>query len=337
MSEDDEPPEARRSEVTDDATEEGQYTQTATKGKSRRKVRQKKHKDDLKSKTTGVGIKISADSAPTNSRIVFDDSNLPTDEDDNEDNSTNGEDKDEDFDRETTMKEKDSDDDIGDDEEDDDAVEEVQGKAARDEAMDQMKTEAKQSLKTKKQRKRKPRVEKIKEGAAKTNEANGDDSDDGDEMDDEFFAQLDSVRQQEMEEKKVLEREAARAASKGKHTTFVFAKNENDDDNEGDPARRINENMQVVVLKNPSSSASGANGSFAPNTTSISEKALLYSRNRLKDGVDRKAGDIEMKRKLNRSGEDIQPWKRARPRLSMGRSRLRKGKPAAFFGRSKKR
>jgi hypothetical protein len=291
-------------EVKDDLEEER---------KNKRKARRKQRKEERKSKTTGVGLKISLDrdSAPTNKKIVFDDSNLPTEEDDNDD-STNDKHKDERLHSKITMEEDD----------DDDAVEEVQGKAARDKVMDQMKTEAKQSLKTKKKRKRKKRKEN-----------NSDDE----EMDDEFFAQLDSVREVELEEKKELEKSAARAALKGKHTTFVFAKNKDDDEAVSDPVQ-INENIQVVVLKNSSSSASEATGTssfFAPNA-SISQKALRYSRNRLNDGSDPAAGATEMKRKRNHSGEVIQPWTRARQRLSMGRSRLTKGKPAAFF-KTKKR
>jgi hypothetical protein len=281
--------------------------------KTKRKARRKQRKEERKSKTTGVGLKISVegDSALANKKIVFDDSNLPSEEEDNDD-STNDKHKDERSHSKITMEEHDD---------DDDAVEEVQGKAARDKVMDQMKTEEKQALKTKKKRKRKKRKEN--------------NNSDDEEMDDDFFAQLDSVREVESKERKELEKSAARAALKGKHTTFVFAKNEDDDEALSDPVQ-INENIQVVVLKNKSASeATGTSSFFAPNA-SISQKALRYSRNRLNDGSDPAAGATEMKRKRNHSGEVVQPWKRARQRLAMGRSRLTKGKPAAFF-KTKKR
>jgi hypothetical protein len=322
----------------DDRTEEDPPMTQPSKRKRKKKARQKQRIEELKSKSTGVGLKISLESTPVNNKkIVFDDSNLPTDEDGNDDVADDeplnsqiaieGENHN-DYDNGDDGDEGDDDDD------DDDAVEEVQGKAARDEAMDQMKTEAKQSLKTVKKRKRKPRKEKTAEVAATTKNDNDSDADD-DEMDADFFAQLESVRKAELEEREELEKSAAREALKGRHTTFVFAKHKGDEDAMSDPVQ-INKNIQVVVLKEPSSAFKAtANRSFQPNST-ISEKALRYSRNRLKDGSDPAAGATEMKRKRNRSGEDVQPWKRGRQRLSMGRSRLTKGKPAAFFKRKKR-
>jgi len=319
--------EARQSEVKDDLKEKEQQTQTSAKGKNKKKATRKQLKEEIKTKTTGVGFKISVDmdSAPTNRKTVFDDSNLPTDEDDNDD-STHDKRKDVKLiSGIPTEEEEDNDDDI---------VEEVQGKAARDEALDQIKTEAKRSLKTKKKRKRKPRKEKTEEAATKSQEYN-DNEDDHEKMDADFFARLESVRKVELKERKELKKSAARSALKGRHTTFIFAKNKDDDETVNDPVQ-INENIQVVVLKNPSSTSEVIGNSYFVPNTSISKKALLYSGNLLKDGSDNAAGAIEMKRKRNRSGEDIQPWKRARQRLSMGRSRLTRGKPAAFF-KTKKR
>jgi len=309
--------ESRKPEREDEPT--GEDPQRA-EGKKKKRGRQKKRNKDLKSKATGVGLKISVDgdSTPANKKIVFDDSNLPSD-DDNDADATNDQHKDE------SSKPKDSIHDEGNNEDDeDDAVEEVKGKTARDDAMDQLETEAKQSLKTKKKRKRKQRKQKVKEANA---------SDDED-MDADFFAQLDSVRKEEFEERKKLDQLAAREASKGKHTTFVFEKNQNDNEAMSDPVQ-IDENIQVVVLENPSSSSQAIQYSSFPSTSN-SEKALMYSRNRLINGTDRGAGAEELKRKRNRSGPSIEPWKRARQKLSMGRSRLTKGKPAAFFKKKKR-
>ena len=290
-------------EPEDDLPEEAEAPSTK---KKKRKSRQKKRNEELKSKATGTGLKISLDSAPKNNKIVFDDSNLPSeDEDDNDDNEA-------DNNKQQLAVEATSDQDVSDD---DDAVEEVKGTAARDEALDQLKTEAEQSLKTKKKRKRKPRKEKVVES----------DDDDEAEMDDDFFAQLDSVREAEMKERKELEESAAREAMKGKHTTFVFAKNKSDEDGPSGPVD-INENIQVVVLNNNN----------IGEKESLSEKALTYSRNRLTSGADPLAGAAELKRKRMRSGPEVQPWKRAKKGLALGRSRLRKGKPSAFFKRKKR-
>uniref|UniRef100_A0A7S4AND7 Uncharacterized protein n=1 Tax=Pseudo-nitzschia australis TaxID=44445 RepID=A0A7S4AND7_9STRA len=297
----------------DDDDEEKTTQKTSKKAKTQKKTKlQKQRKEELKSKTTGVGLKISVDgndessAAPVNKKTVFDDSNLPLSDDEETKEQQN---------LEISAKQ--------DDDDDDDAVEEVQGSAARDKVMDQIQTEEKQSLKTKKRRNRKSRKEKAKTPAKEY----GSD----DELDDEFFAQLDSVRKkEEKEERKELEK--SRAVAKGKHTTFVFEKNKDDDEALSDPVQ-IDENIQVVVLKNPSSSSAGS----TTKSSMISKAALAYSRNRLKDGSDPAAGATEMKRKRNRSGEEVQPWKRvSRPRLAMGRSRMTKGKPAAFFTKKKK-
>jgi len=282
-------------------------------------------------------ISVEADSAaPTNKKIVFDDSNLPPADDDDDDDD-DGRDHEVKSNSKLATTEQDEE-----NEDNDDAVEEVKGKAARDEVMDQLKTEEKQSLKTKKKRKRKSRKEEGKDAALKTAKdkdkdndgSDDDDDDDEEEMDKDFFAQLDSVRKEEDVEKKELEKSVARAAAKGKHTTFVFAQNKEDDAALSDPVQ-IDENIQVVVLKNPSTSEANMDSNSFATTSTISKKALLYSRNQLNDGSDPGAGSQEMKRKRNRSGEEIQPWKRARQRLSMGRSRMTKGKPAAFFKKKK--
>ena len=258
--------------------------------KTKRKTRQKKRKEDLKSKTMGVGLKISVDGGSSNKKIVFDDF-VPSDDEENDNDVSTGQQQQED--------------------DEDDAVEEVQGTAARDEVLDQMKTEAQQSLKTKKKRKRKTRPEKEK-----------DSDDDEDILDEDFFAQLDSARQEEFKEKEELAKSQAREAMKGKHTTFVFANNK--EENASDPVD-VSENIQVVVLNKDS----------GIETTSVSETALKYSRNLLKDGVDPLEGAAARKRKRNRSGPQEQPWKRAKKKL-MGRSRLTKGRPAAFFKRKKR-
>mmetsp|Transcript_111922 Transcript_111922/g.229164 ORF Transcript_111922/g.229164 Transcript_111922/m.229164 type:complete len:339 (+) Transcript_111922:128-1144(+) len=321
-NEDDDEQEVELPKVGDNEEEDVEETQTPKRGKSKKKELRKQRKEQLKSKTTGVGLKISVDndSAPTNKKIVFDDTNLPSDEDHNDDNENeqSGEKL-----SAQSIKQKDEDN----DDDDDDAVEEVQGKAARDEVMDQMKTEEKQSLKTKKKRRRKSRK-------LKTKQSDDDNDNDDDDMDEDFFAQLDTVRKEELKEKKELEKSLARDAAKGKHTTFVFAQNESDDRALSDPMQ-INENIQVVVLNESSEVTGGNNNSFVSNS-SVSKTALLYSRNALKDGSDPNAGVAEMKRKRNRSGAEVQPWKRARQRVVMGRSRMTKGKPAAFF-RKKKR
>lgn len=310
------------SEVGDNPGDEDTQTKPDAKSTKGRNSRKKRRNQELKSKATGVGLKISFDRNPTpsNKKIVFDDTNLPTaNEDSSEESSHDAKDE---------SREEVGNDDDGDD---DDAVEEVQGKTARDEALDQIKTEAQQSLKAKKKRNRKPRIKKSK--PAPSTKSEGGDSDGDDEMDEDFFAELEAAREVELEKKRELEKSLARA--KGKHTTFVFERNKGDMEGDSDPIQ-VDDNIQVVVLKNPSSTSETTGiGSFTTDTA-ISKRALMYSRNSLNDGSDRMAGEAEMKRKRNRSGEVIQPWKRVRPRLAMGRSRLKKGRPAACFKKNRR-
>jgi hypothetical protein len=171
-------------------------------------------------------------------------------------------------------------------------------------------------------------------------------------LDEDFFAQLDVVRKEEDEERKELEMIAARAAAKGKHTTFVFSQNNTDNDTimNSEPVQ-IDDTIQVVVLKNQSTNSNATtisgSSSFTATTSSISKTALLYSRNLLIDGTDtnhsssandnNRSGTRQTsnnnikKRKNNRSGEEIKPWKRAKKQPSLGSSRMKKGRPAAFF------
>jgi len=307
------------------------------------KLLKKKRKEKLKSKNTGVGLKIPIDSSITKSKpqassnkIVFDDSNLPPLEDDDTDG--------------ISLTDKGEEDKGGDDngDDDDDAIEEVLGSAAREEITEQLKTEEKQSLKSRKRRKRNAK----KRGSIKKSKKGGDEKTDDDdkELDDEFFSQLDAVRGEEFKERKELQMLEARAA-KGKHTNFVFSKNhsENYDNDEYSEPIKVGDNMSVMVLKNLSTisnvTTKEVSSTFGSIST-ISNTALVYSRNQLIDGSDASSGakskksnerrdpaidDRSTKRQKNRSGEEIRPWKRAKQKLSLGRSRMRQGRPATFF------
>jgi len=290
--------------------------------KEKKKSSRQQEKEELKSKNTGVGLKIAVDKSGASSnakKIVFDDDNLPPveterneDVSDNENNpATEGK---------------------AEEEDDDDAVEEVTGQTAREEAIDQLKSEEKQSLKaTKKKKKRKDRKSKGDKLA--------EEKDDEVELDDEFFSQLETVRQEEAEQRKEAEKAKARAAAKGKHTTFVFSQ---DDEVQPNFAVKVGGNIEVVVLKDASSSFASDGGVMA-TPTAISEEALLYSRSRLTDGSD--CNDIGSKNtnsgrnshKRSRGTGETVPWKRARNHATMvnARSNRRngKGKPAVFFTR----
>jgi len=292
--------------------------------KEKKKSSRQQEKEELKSKNTGVGLKIAVDKSGASSnakKIVFDGDNLPPveterneDVSDNENNPA------------TEGKAEEEEDD------DDDAVEEVTGQTAREEAIDQLKSEEKQSLKaTKKKKKRKDRKSKGDKLAEK--------KDDEVELDDEFFSQLETVRQEEAEQRKEAEKAKARAAAKGKHTAFVFSQ---DDEVQPNFAVKVGGNIEVVVLKDASSSFASDGGVMA-TPTAISEEALLYSRSRLTDGSD--CNDIGSKNtnsgrnshKRSRGTGETVPWKRARNHATMvnARSNRRngKGKPAVFFTR----
>eukprot|EP00536_Pseudo-nitzschia_multiseries_P015593 jgi/Psemu1/43164/gm1.43164_g len=323
--EDDDAPEA--SESNNNSSSSSSNTKRKAKNQKKKEL-QKQRKEQLKSKTTGVGLKISvASEAAVNNKIVFDDSNLPASDDNDNDNESNNDNEEEPSEVPATRDAKENEE-QEEEEDDDDAVEEVKGSAARDEVLDQMKTEERQSQKSKKKKKRK------RKDRTKQKEAEKEYGSDDDDMDDDFFAHLDSVREKEAREEQKAQK-TSRAIARGKHTTFVFAENKDEDEGAAAPPRDpvpIDDALQVVVLRDPSSST--PSGGPAP----ISDAALACSRNRLTNGSDPGAGPTEAKRKRNRSGEEAQPWKRvARPRLAMGRSRMTKGKPAAFFTKKKRK
>jgi hypothetical protein len=160
--------------------------------KSFTKTKRQKRNEELKSKATGVGLKISVDSSlKKKNRIVFE--NTPLDDKVEPETVVQ---------QETPPKEEDN---------DDDAVEEVQGQAAREEILEQMNAEEKFSVRSKKQRKKKERKPKEEE------------EEDNDDFDDDFFAQLESARAEE--QKKLKSKKP-----KGKHTAFVFTQEDKDGD-----------------------------------------------------------------------------------------------------------
>jgi hypothetical protein len=229
--------------------EEKKVVRRSTKSPSKKQKKLLLH-EELKSRNTGVGIKISITASPSNKKINFD--NYDNDDDDIP--------SEEEVQPETTTEPLDDKEDVDDDE--DDAVEEVQGQAARDQVLEQLKTEEKEALRTKKKKKRKERKEEEEEEV--------------DELDDDFFAQLDTVRVTEEKEQKQEKR------SKGKHTTFVF---QQEQERTHQP-KRVDHNIQVVVLNDNHHDEDGTANALQMPINALSEAALLYSRSQLVDGTD---------------------------------------------------
>merc|ERR1712238_185952 len=135
-------------------TDDESNNKNKKKGNNKKKLTKKQQKEALKSRNTGVGIRISIESSgperketPSNKKQNFDDTNLPS-EDNDHDNDNDQEEKKIDVVNEKEVEGTDD---------DNDAVEEVQGQVAREEVIEQLKTEEKRSLKSKKKRKRKPK------------------------------------------------------------------------------------------------------------------------------------------------------------------------------------
>lgn len=170
----------RRRKKSETKVEEGKAVTKKTPTKTRRQ----KLNEELKSKATGVGLKISVDSASKKNKIVFNDEKIPIEDEVQPDPVVQ---------QEASPNE---------DEDDDDVVEEVHGQVAREEILEQMDAEEKFSVRSKKKRKKKERTPMEEE--------------EEEEFDDDFFAELEAAKEAErrkMESKK----------PKGKHTAFVFS------------------------------------------------------------------------------------------------------------------
>uniref|UniRef100_A0A7S0F5G2 Uncharacterized protein n=1 Tax=Craspedostauros australis TaxID=1486917 RepID=A0A7S0F5G2_9STRA len=168
----------------------------------------------------------------------------------------------------------DGDNDDDDDDDDDDAIEEVTTSKARDELMlqrqQQRESAALSATKSKKKKKKKKALQKDDE----------DDDNDAD-FDEDFFAQVDSMRNEEAKKKEEAER-AADFQRKGKHTTFVVNHEETLKDPEG---KQVDSNMRVVVLDQHQIQTTASAVAAVP-IGKLSEEALLFSRGRLVDGSD---------------------------------------------------
>ncbi|KAL3906281.1 MAG: hypothetical protein SGILL_009334 [Bacillariaceae sp.] len=310
--------------VEQKTTKKRPASSSATKSSSskKKKTKRQQQKEDLKSKNTGVGLKISVEDDDTGrkktNKIVFDDDNLPPIELEEEDEGEH---------EQTTLVQADEEDD------DDDAIEEVQGSKARDEIEHLMEKEEKEAAKaTKKKRKRKERT--LKELPV------SDAVDEVADLDDDFFSQLDTIRQSEAEEQRKAAKAAAKAA-KGKHTTFVFSQHDDSDEaaTSSSSSVKVGGNIEVVVLGNKRGASTPA-----PTISKISKEAMLYSRNMLTDGADAVefsngrqfgGGNRDSKKRKLAAGE-VETWKRSKKGSTIRRRSGGKGRPAMLFSRKKR-
>ena len=302
--------------------------ESSTPTPSKRKGRKKNQRDELKSKNTGVGLAISIDdedsAAKQNKKIVFGDDeegDALVEREDPEPNAGGGNDNEEagDGDKPETIENEAKEDQ---DEDADDAVEEVKGSKAREEVLHQLEAEEKGAVKVKKTRNRKGRV--------KEDQEQGEESED--ELDDDFFAELETVKAEESQKQTDAQKKKKK---KGKHTTFVFDENNDGKGDNLDPSksRDVGHNIQVVVLPIQEDGPMDDAITAFPTGT-LSEEALLYSRSQLNNGFDK---SVAGKRKRNAPVRPDTSWKRSRKMnlLLTPKSRFhrkgRKGRPAANF------
>jgi hypothetical protein len=277
-----------------------------------KRSQRQRRKEELKSKNTGVGLKISKKEPSISKKIVFDEDHLPDIVEEKEDQADA-----------VPAPELAS----GDDDDDDDAVEEVGGQAAREKVLEQMKSEENQGQKSKKKKKRKER---------RVEEAPKEKDDEDEELDEDFFAQLETLKEQQAKEQQ--------QASKGKHTTFVFQQQEQE--NSDTSPKQVDHNIQVVVLKSPAEETTATAISAVP-TNALSEEALMYSRSRLVDGSDSNSGAPGSARsggKRKHKQPEAATWKRSKKmnHLAGARSRInrrgdagRAGMAAANFAKKR--
>ena len=267
----------------DDAPEEVSTPEPGKNSKKKQtaKARKQQKKEAMKSKATGVGLKISIDASPKNKKkIVFGDDGDVEDEPVEEEREPENDDKEEDSEK--------SDDD------DDDTVEEVTGSKAREEIMEQLNVEEKLATKSKKKRKKRERKQ-----------ADDDEGESDDDFDKDFFAELEAAKAEE-------QKELATTKRLGKHTTFVVSHDEDDVD---DTPREVDDNIQVVVLKNPLQDST-ANAIAAVPTNKLSQQATLFARGCLSNGSDGVARGATGKK---RKWQVDNTWKRSKKMKNMVR------------------
>ncbi|CAJ1958826.1 unnamed protein product [Cylindrotheca closterium] len=249
-----------------------------SKKKQTAKARKQQKKEAMKSKATGVGLKISIEAAATkNKKIVFGDDEDVEDEPVEEEGEPENDDN-----------EEESDDD------DDDAIEEVTGSKAREDILEQLNVEEKLATKSKKKRKKRERKQ-----------VEDEEGESDDEFDEAFFAELEAAKAEE-------QRELAKTKRKGKHTTFVVSHDEDDMD---DTPREVDDNIQVVVLKNPLQDST-ANAIAAVPTNKLSQQATMFSRGSLDNGSDGVARGATGKK---RKWQVDNTWKRSKKMKNMVR------------------
>ena len=233
-----ETPEAESENQTPEKESCGSAQKTVTSARALRR----KRREQQRSRNMGIGLQINV--AKKNSEITFQDIEDATKESEEEEEES-GEDKVENDEQAQ-----------GQEDEDDDAVEEVRTSLARDQAMEQRAKEREtavlQELETKKKKRKRIVVE----------------SDVPEELDEEFFAQVDSDLATQRRQKRRVDKGVA-VKPVGKHTTFVAA----DDDDQG--GKHGGHNIEVVVLRHESQTLEGKMG------TEPSETAELFSRSKL--------------------------------------------------------
>jgi hypothetical protein len=156
-------------------------------------------------------------------------------------------------------------------------------------------------------------------------------------LDDDFFSQLENVRQEQAEQEQQAQKAAA-ASAKRKHTTFVFSQDDKEHGSGGAPVK-VDGNIEVVVLGDAATHPAAANGMMAAATSNVvSDEAMLYSRNGLVDGYDVDGMEVSnnnhsrhSKKRPRREGETT-PWQRSKRNGAFMR---RKGKPSVFFTRNR--
>jgi hypothetical protein len=239
-------------------------------GKSREARRNRR--EDLRSKSTGLGISISNDRTlvvPPNKKIVFDDeveAETPRERE---------------VENETAMIV---------DAEDDDAVEEVQTDIARIQAQkqrDEERESALEALKTKKRKRKSKSLEKSKPQI------------DDNELDDEFFEQLDAEREQ-TRMTGIVSAEPTKQ-QRGRHTTFVA------NGDEVDGPVKAGHNIEVVVLKDQGQLSASVGTFVASEAAQLFSRNRL---NDGSDAVSAK--QLHKAKKAGRKAVDNTTWKRSK-------------------------
>lgn len=330
-------PMEKSSKDVDDADKEDNVVPSTKKELSQSSIlrdMRRKRRSELRTKTTGTGLKIDRDGEKlsSNKRVVFDDMDDDV-VDDGEPISIETEDDVAEKPERKVVEQKEEEE----EDDDDDKVEEVQSNVAKTLAMKERAKERASELLTNQIKGNRKKKRSTKGDRVVSSKPTNDDDEDDNDLDPSFFAQVDAQLAEQRKQKREEKRRQAQTPlkPKGRHTTFVSS----EDDVVKKPIP-VDQTIELVVLGNRESAAVASNPALL--ACPLSQTAQKYAKGQLitdTSGTDISAKKKKQQQKMGnkKNATVVSAWKRAKkmndfavPGAKSRKARLH-GKAAAQF------